>query len=306
MRSILILLVTILLLGGGFFVYFSVQTGGHRAESDAEARARTGGATTLPVNLPQITGEGGPVAGPGDDVWVKTFDEKTRQVAFQFRASRYDPKPDGDVLVERPQAELFTGEGPERQILRIEGKSGRVVMGATAAQRGTVRGSEPGAPRRGELHDVTITLADESDPSRVLMRCDVNNIAFDNDTYRIATEGYHDGTRDVPADEVRVQVRGEDFDFDGRGLTSRWTEADRRLQLLEVAHGESLTIKSPELLSGLDRTNADGKAARTKGPSDAEKPVAPAGARPTPRRRPPRPPPRRVNRSPREGRARSA
>ncbi len=244
MRSILILLGAIGLLVVGFVVYFSLQTGSARPEPD---RARA----SLPLNLPPATQPAeATVAGPGEDVWVKSYDEKTGQLAFQFRASRYTPRPDGAVDVIEPQAELFMGDD-KRQVVRIEGATGRVVMQTDVTQRGQIRGTESAAPRRGELHDVLISLFDESDLARPLLVCKVNNIAFDNDTFRIATEGYDDGR--VLADQVPVEVRGEDFDFDGRGLTIRWNETDRRLQLLEIAHGESLTIKSPQLLGGLDQ-----------------------------------------------------
>lgn len=245
MRSSLILLGTILLLAGGFFVYVSLQT--------STPPKRSSNSQPLPLVLPPTTQAGGGlVVGQGEDVWVKTFDDKTGQVAFQFRSTRYDPQPDGAVRVERPQAELFTG-GENPQLIRIEGASGRVVMASEVAQRGQIRGRESGVPRRGELNDVTISLFDQSDLSRALLTCRVNNVAFDNDTFRIATEGYTDAGREVPADQVPVVVRGQDFDFDGRGLTIRWNETDRRLQLLEIAHGESLTIKSPRMLQAFDR-----------------------------------------------------
>ena len=41
-----------------------------------------------------------------------------------------------------------------------------------------------------------------------------------------------------------VTVRGRDYDFDGRGLRIQWNELNQRLQLLEIAHGESLTVKN--------------------------------------------------------------
>ena len=35
------------------------------------------------------------------------------------------------------------------------------------------------------------------------------------------------------------------MDFDGRGMTLRWNDADGRLELLEIAHGDVMTIKHP-------------------------------------------------------------
>ena len=56
------------------------------------------------------------------------------------------------------------------------------------------------------------------------------------------------GEDHVEADQVPVVLRGEDYDFDGRGLVIRWNERDRRLQLLEIAHGEKLIDQAPELV----------------------------------------------------------
>src|SRR6185369_13823696 len=79
----------------------------------------------------------------------------------------------------------------------------------------------------------------------------MNNAAFDNDTFRIATEAFDDPAtgQHVDADQVPVIVRGRDYDFDGRGLVIKWNERDRKLQLLQIEHGESLTIKNPSALS---------------------------------------------------------
>ena len=45
-------------------------------------------------------------------------------------------------------------------------------------------------------------------------------------------------------------MRGK-YEFDGRGLTIRWNDRDRRLELLEIAHGERLIVKEPGAL-GMD------------------------------------------------------
>ena len=76
------------------------------------------------------------------------------------------------------------------------------------------------------------------------------NAVFDNDTFRISTEAYTDESgKRIEADQVPVVVRGRDYDFSGRGLVIRWNQLDRKLQLLEVAHGESLTVKNLDALS---------------------------------------------------------
>ena len=43
--------------------------------------------------------------------------------------------------------------------------------------------------------------------------------------------------------------RGRIGEFDGSGLTLNWNDRDRRLQLLEIAHGGRLMIKNPAKMS---------------------------------------------------------
>src|SRR5204863_1117726 len=87
-----------------------------------------------------------------------------------------------------------------------------------------------------------------ADAAAPTLDIDMNNAAFDNESFRIFTEGYTDehGKR-IEADQVKVTVRGK-YEFDGRGLTIRWNDRDRRLELLEIAHGERLVIKEPGAL----------------------------------------------------------
>jgi hypothetical protein len=139
MRSLLIILGAVALLVGGFFAYYALQSGTRPTEvATATPGARP--AATAPVAPPREGEEGAGPAGPGNDVWVQSLDEKMR-VAFQFRASRYDPTKEGPVDVTNPQAEVFTGPDDARQVVRIEGKTGRVVMPSGAAQRTQIRGA---------------------------------------------------------------------------------------------------------------------------------------------------------------------
>ena len=110
MRSLFIILVAVALLVGGFFVYYAFQASTRHPSPDAQASAPVNPrlATTAPIAPPPEGEEGAGPAGPGNDVWVQSLDEKMR-VAFQFRASRYDPTREGPVNVTNPQAEVFTG-----------------------------------------------------------------------------------------------------------------------------------------------------------------------------------------------------
>src|SRR5207248_9098630 len=130
------------------------------------------------------------------------------------------------------------------------------------------------------------------------MTIKLNNASFDNQTFKIYSEAYGRGKNHVEADQVPVVLRGEDYDFDGRGLLIRWNERDRRLQLLEVAHGDRLIIKHPNTFMKKEEPAValDGPlpvilAARTRAataePINAAPPVpapAPVTAGPTTRR----------------------
>ena len=57
------------------------------------------------------------------------------------------------------------------------------------------------------------------------MNCAVNNLSFDNDTFLLATEEFKDASGNIiAADEVPVTIRGDEYDFDGRGMVMHWDE----------------------------------------------------------------------------------
>ncbi|MDB5172463.1 MAG: OstA-like protein, partial [Phycisphaerales bacterium] len=82
-----------------------------------------------------------------------------------------------------------------------------------------------------------------------------DNIQFDNETLLITTESFVDAAgKTVPPDQVPVRMRTNPdhkrYDFDGRGLRLRWNAKDGRLELLEIAHGEQLTVYDSAGFSG--------------------------------------------------------
>jgi hypothetical protein len=200
-------------------------------------------------------------------VWVEVPDERTHAVARRFRVSRYDPQPDGSIIVTEPRAEFYFQNG---QMVALDGSHGKFYF-STPPMRSSELQGPIGPPSRGDLHDVVIRVYQNNDRRRPVMTANVNNVSFDNDTFRIATERYteSDGTV-VPADQVPVQLRGDMYDFDGRGLTIRWNDRDRRLETLEIAHGESLTLKSNQFLGGGGNSSSAASAApRSAPPSTA-------------------------------------
>jgi len=261
MRTFLIIFLTLILIGGGFAVYVSMQKPTAKRPSKSLATA------ARPVRAASTTQS---VHGIGsvDNPWVKRFENG--ELTSQFRSERSEPKGGDVVLVTRPQAEFFTGDGAQR--LRVEGASGEVIVpggggggggGGGNQSSGNARtpsaggGANMSPPSRGRLEDVEISMYEPADAAEPTLVATMPNAVFDNDTFRISTEAYTDGSgQRVEADQVPVVVRGRDYDFSGRGLVIRWNQLDRKLQLLEVAHGESLTVKNLDALSKTKLTNA--------------------------------------------------
>jgi lipopolysaccharide export system protein LptA len=234
--KLIILTVLVVVVGGAIYVWMQPS---HKPAPTPQVRL-----AQRPVERPGPPATAAAtqsVIHSGEQVWVQVPDEKTGKLAWRFRAARYDPQPDNSVNVSEPQAEYFFAEG---QSVTIRGSHGRVVVPGEAGKSSDFN-SPAAPPSRGELYDVTISLIHADRPKQPVLVCKVNNVAFDNDTFRIATESFKkpDGTT-VSADQVPVEVRGQEYDFDGRGLVIRWNDRDRRLQSLEIAHGESLTVKN--------------------------------------------------------------
>jgi lipopolysaccharide export system protein LptA len=251
MRTFLLILATVVVIAAGTGIYVWMQPVSPQASS-----IRTRSVTTRPVAPPprkSTTDESQMPIGEGRGAFFTIPDEKTNTTAWQFRTSRYEPQADNSINVSDPEAEFFFSNG---QMIRLTGTRGRVVVPSSGSRGTDLRGPMT-PPSRGELYDVTISLFHMDNRTRPMLVCTVNNVSFDNDTFRIATEAFTqpDGTV-VPADQVPVQVRGDDYNFDGRGLTIRWDDKDRRLQLLQIAHGESLEILSQSMLKGLAPTSA--------------------------------------------------
>jgi hypothetical protein len=243
LRSAILVIATLVLLVGAFFVYRTAQTPvGMTAERPRAIEVAA--APTTQQNRMSI--------GPGENVWVVQHDSDTGRMANRFRGARYDWNPDGSMKVERPQAEFFLDEG---RILRVSGERGNVVVeqgaggqqGASAqAKKASPLKRQAEAPSRGDLQDVTIGLYESETSARPTLTVSMPNATFDTQTNRIFTEATEIDGKRVERDQVPVTVRGADYDFDGRGLTIRWDQVQRKLQLLEVAHGERLTIKNPQ------------------------------------------------------------
>ncbi|MCS7033464.1 MAG: hypothetical protein NZ561_05645, partial [Phycisphaerae bacterium] len=272
-RSLLLVLLSIVVLGGVFVLYALMQTPPPPAPAAGTVAAVKPGtstpferrAATPPADeaakgkeaagrAPDPGSEQNPrVIGAGENVWVKAFDKQNRLVN-EFRAEHYDPR-GNDVLVRRPQARFYLGDG---EVLLIEAERGRIVVPSTSGQRETLRDPGNQTPTRGELQEVTLSLLESVNAPEPILRCTMNNVSFDNDTFSIMTEAFVDASgRTIPAGEVPIAIRGTDYDFDGYGLMIRWNEVDRRLQQLEMSRGDRLVVKNPAALR-LDPAVAEG------------------------------------------------
>ncbi len=246
MRSVFLVLLSFVVLGGSFAVYTRLQIkkphGGHDAIAQNE-----------PPVPSSIDGQSkNRKLPPGTEAWYNHYDESTGVLKNRFRAARYQPLDDGTVQVIAPVAEFFM---PNHQMMRLTGDTGDIDLpeGTSTSSTGS-DAPRGGAPKRGQIHHCTIDLFNlfpDSTPGIVDEKITMNNVQFDNETLLITTESFtdDDGTH-VPADQVLVQMRGKKYDFDGRGLKLKWNVNDGRLELLEIAHGEQLTLRDTSALSG--------------------------------------------------------
>lgn len=249
MRSVLLIIITIVLLVGGLVLYIASQP-----QTKSIERATISGT----ANIGSTTRPQGSAFGAGEGAWANTYDQNTGLLASRFRAKQYEPRSDGTVHVVQLEAEFFDTRG--RIQFTLKGDDGDVVMpgGADQIDPRTRRmgGGNAAAvlPNRGQLRGVRIDIFPDGETSTPLVLT-LNNAAFDNDTFRIYTESFvnSEGIR-VPGDRVPVQLRGPDYDFDGTGLTVRWNERERILQALEIAHGERVLIRNTQAIS-LDNLN---------------------------------------------------
>lgn len=245
-RTAVLLLVTFLLISGGFFVYTKLQP----TTKAIDAKTRS-------VEVPGAKPAGehiGPGIQEGQGVWLREFDPITGEQTRTFRAIEYVPQKNGTVLVKKPEVWFF---GSNKQQVQITGTDGEVVVkDAPDLTSKSKDNSPPAPPNRGRLNHVTMKMYSATsapgEPDEVLT---ADNIQFDNDTLLITTESFTDAAGNlVLPDQVPVQVRGK-YDFDGRGLKMRWNDKDGRLEMLEITNGEQLVIKDASMISGLSAPN---------------------------------------------------
>ncbi|MFT3788055.1 MAG: hypothetical protein QM770_18100 [Tepidisphaeraceae bacterium] len=247
MRTIVLILITLGLLVGGLFVFvtfFRQATPEQIAAMEAQRAKERDAGKNESTSRPTTDPSGNALVGAGEMVRVETRDPKNPdRVINDFAAARYVPRRDGPVDVEKPVARFFLNNG---RIVVLEGASGQIFMsgGSRDPQMMAAQG-----PSRGELHDVTIryyeTREQLDQKAEPILAVSVDNVLFDNATYRVETkDGVVNGRR-VAADQIPVTVRGRDYEFDGTGLVAQWNDVANRIEMLEIAHGKRLLVKNP-------------------------------------------------------------
>ena len=204
----------------------------------------------VPTSAPVITTQDAQSFHAGTDPWLKSFDGNT-----EFRAKSYTPHQDGVIDMVAPQARFFLGGGA---VLTIDGETGYMVDPNSTA--GKMQGQSL-QPTRGQMQHVVLKKFNAIGDAIPQFTCWLNNVSFDNATTTIVTDecDIPDASGKLvhtPADEVPVHVVGIDYDFDGRGLYIKYDERDRKLQRLEIAHGEKLVIKHPSENQGSSKTSS--------------------------------------------------
>lgn len=259
MRTFVLIGGVFTLLVGLFIGYTFWQTGTVRVEERRPApSAPVGGRNDGSKSL----------VGATERPWVTRYDAQWRPTS-QFRAAEFEPQEGDRVFVREAEARFFLGGG---EMIRVRGKEGVVVMARLPEAGQDPRALGPAEPpTRGELKTVEIELfesqealhADTPDSNTAILRVTLDNAAFDNETFRIYTDDTVIDGQPVPAHAVPVIMTGRDYDFEGEGLTIRWNERDRRLEMLRVHKGHRLVVKNPDALNrGVLRQRREERALR--------------------------------------------
>jgi hypothetical protein len=212
-----------------------------------------GGVTTADPRLPESLGPEPQLTRGVGTVERPVFNNfEGGKLVSDFTADDFSPRKDsrdGMVDVVRPRARFYM---KDKQVLTVTGETGEVQFGpAGSANNGGFLASGTKMPDTGKLHRVHIGLFLTLDAPRPTLTMDTDNVRFDNDTLRLYTEKIPATATapEVAADMVPVVVGGDDYEMYGTGLTLRLaagqTPNDRQLHLLEVAHGNRLTILHP-------------------------------------------------------------
>ena len=183
--------------------------------------------------------------GPGKLLHLKNFDNG--QLSSELTADDYTPQKDGSFVFKNPQSIYYMNRG---QRMEVTGDTATMYCDTTGPNAANGLMSEPSTPHNGTLHRVHIAFYPSPAATQPTQVMDTNNIRFDNDTYRMYTESYVNAQGNtVAAQDVPVSIRGDEYEFDGTGLTMIWNAVNHRLERLQIEHGQRLEIKDPNKLT---------------------------------------------------------
>jgi len=207
-------------------------------------------ATTSPVLTnpsPVIPNHSADSLGPSSGPWMISYDA-TGRIVSKFTADDLMPQKTGSYKVKNPIALFYLDKG---QIMRVTGDRGEVNCDSTPPNASKGMMATPTAtPRNGLLHRVHIELYPSASSTVPIQWMDADNIHFDNDHLRMWTEAFTDEQgNQVKSDQVPVTIRGDQYEFDGKGMFLVWNGVSRRLERLEIMHGHRLEIKDLSKLS---------------------------------------------------------
>jgi hypothetical protein len=204
--------------------------------------------TTIVTTKVSTTQNSTSMVGPGLKPWVENFENG--KLTSKFTAVEYTPQKDGSYQVDHPVSIFYMEKG---QIMKVTGDSGLVncdTSGPKTSGSGGLFAGPTTSPKNGSLQHVRVELFPSESATIPTQTMETENIHFDNETLpTMFTESYVDTQGNtVLADQVPVTVRGQEYEFDGTGLTLVWN-AQKRLENLEIYHGKRLEIINPGKLS---------------------------------------------------------
>jgi lipopolysaccharide export system protein LptA len=195
--------------------------------------------------VPPVLRDSDRVIGDIDGVTLRSHDPKTGAPIAEVTIGEYRRVNDQEVLLRDIQATILLDAG----VVKITAPTGTVNLESELEQEQGITEQALGRADLARLQDVTIrwfesAAASAAGPSAALLTLRVDNLVYDNNRYSLFTADAVIAGATVLADDVPVEVRGRDYDFDGRGLLVRWDAQTRRPTLLRIAHGHRLTIKT--------------------------------------------------------------
>ncbi len=208
----------------------------------AEKQVR--GADRLPLPGVASVNDG---IGPSEEVTFRIFDAKTNRPTADVDIGSY--RRTGETTVELADVTVrLLAQGDATVVITSPGGTIRVDPPAAGRQR-QVDAEAIAAADQARLSDVTIRWFDRSPSDDAAMVLSLDNVLFDSSRMTIQTGDTTIDGRTVLAADVPVIVRGNDLDFDGKGLQIDWDPVARRPSMLRIAGGGTATIKTrPDFL----------------------------------------------------------